>query len=240
MSEPLVDVTGARRERERRRLIRRLKVSGLVVGLLVVVTGVVWTFTASSLFAVQEVHIEGLELADRESVEAAAAIEVGTPLAQVDAVGAAQRIVSLPEVAEVDVIRSWPKAVTIQVQERQPRIAVPDGSRYGLVDASGVSFAVVSKVPKGVPVASVPSSDPVLLRAVAQVVDLLPEKVRAQTTLLKAGSVDSITLEMSKNRTVIWGGVEDSELKAAALVPLLTTKARTYDVSAPTHPIGRR
>lgn len=240
MSEPLVDVTGARRERERRRFVRRLKFFGLVAGVLVVVTGLIWTVTASSLFSVREVHIRGLELADMESVEAAAAIGIGTPLAQVDAAGAARRIVLLPEVAEVDVIRNWPKSVTILVQERQPRIAVPDGSRYELVDASGVSFAVVSKVPKGVPVASVPSSDPALLRAVAEVVDLLPDGVRSQTKMLKAGSLDSITLEMSKNRTVIWGGVENSELKAAALVPLLTTKMRTYDVSAPTAPIAKK
>ena len=81
MSEPLVDVTGARRERERRRFVRRLKFFGLVAGVLVVVTGLVWTITASSLFSVREVRIEGLELADRESVEAAAGIGIGTPLA---------------------------------------------------------------------------------------------------------------------------------------------------------------
>jgi cell division protein FtsQ len=240
MNEPLVDVTGARRERERRRLLLRLKLVGGVTGVLAVVSGLFWVVAASSLLAVREVNVQGVHLATVESVQDVAAIEIGTPLVRVDAPGAAQRIVTLPEVAEADVIRSWPNAITIVVKEREPRLAVPNGSRFNLVDATGVSFAEVPSVPKGVPLADVPASDLALLQAVAKVADLLPESVRSETRLLKAGGADSITLIMSSNRKIIWGGTENSELKARVLAPMMKTEARTYNVSAPTNPITRR
>lgn len=239
MSEPLIDVTGVRRERSRRKVVRRLKFVGVVASGVLAIAVIVWVFWSSALFAVQEVHVEGTSVVNPGSVLDAAGIVPGTPLARVDTAAAAQRVVRLREVAAADVILGWPHTVTIVVQERQARLAIPLGSDFALVDATGTIFATVPKRPKGVPVAEVASADPEMLAAVAKVADLLPDEVRSKTSRLEADSKDAITLELSGNRRVIWGSAEDSELKAKVLVPLLTTSARIYDVSAPTNPITR-
>lgn len=51
-------------------------------------------------------------------------------------------------------------------------------------------------------------------------------------------SFDSISLELSGNRTVVWGSGEKGDTKAKALTALLKAapKARHFDVSVPTAP----
>lgn len=240
MTEPLVDVTGIRRERERRRLMWWLKIAGIVGGVVVALGVVAWVFLVSSLLSVQEVRVEGVSLVGPEAVVAAADIQVGTPLARVDTSAAARRVVQLREVAAADVVLGWPHEVTIIVHERQARVVLPLGSEYALVDGTGTVFAMVQKRPKGVPIAQVSSADPETLASVALVADLLPDDVRASVLKLKAESLDAITLELTKGRRVVWGSAEESELKAKVLVPLLTKPGRIYDVSAPADPTMRR
>ncbi|MFC7467616.1 hypothetical protein ACFQVA_08580 [Actinomadura keratinilytica] len=51
-------------------------------------------------------------------------------------------------------------------------------------------------------------------------------------------SFDAISLELSGNRTVVWGSGEKGDTKAKALAALLKAepKARHFDVSVPTAP----
>ncbi|NLE18761.1 MAG: peptidase S33, partial [Propioniciclava sp.] len=81
MTEPLVDVTGARRRRARARLRRRLVVAGIVAGVLAVIGGVAWVVLGSPWLAVREVRVEGATLVPVDQVVAAAAVPLGTPLA---------------------------------------------------------------------------------------------------------------------------------------------------------------
>ena len=77
MTEPLVDVTGARRRRARARLRRRLVVAGIVAGVLAVIGGVAWVVLGSPWLAVREVRVEGATLVPVDQVVAAQFPRIG-------------------------------------------------------------------------------------------------------------------------------------------------------------------
>lgn len=48
-----------------------------------------------------------------------------------------------------------------------------------------------------------------------------------------ARSVSDIELKLRDDRTVVWGGTDDSERKAAVVLPVLTRPGTVFDVSSP-------
>ena len=62
----------------------------------------------------------------------------GTPLARVDTDAVAARVGALPPVASVEVSRSWPGTLVIDVTERSPVAAVATPTGFVLLDAAGV------------------------------------------------------------------------------------------------------
>lgn len=239
MTPPLVDVTGRRRRRARERLRRRVRVAAVLAGVLALVGGAAWLVAASPVFVVAAVAVEGAELTPVDDVRAAAAVPEGVPLAQVDAAAVATRVARLPAVARVEVRRTWPRTITVAVTERQVRLVRRIGSGYQWLDASGRGFHASAKPPKGAVRAEVPGDDAGLLAAVATVADSLPDALRERTRVVRARTVDSISLRLHDGGEVVWGSAEQSGLKAEVVVPLLALDARVYDVSAPTHPTTR-
>ncbi len=122
---------------------RRLRVLLSIVG-IVVVTVAAWGVTRSPLLDLDHVRIAGegsAELsADRiAEIEAAAALEAGTPLFDLDPAEVESAILDLPWVARAEVRRDWPGTVRLTVAEREA-VAVlgTTGGGLGLVDAQGV------------------------------------------------------------------------------------------------------
>lgn len=109
------------------------------------------------------------------------------------------------------------------------------------VDEHGVSFHTGKDRPDGVLQAQEGSGDQELLSAYAAVARTLPAVVREQTSAIKGSTLDSIALELTDGRTVVWGSPEDSELKGQVLVPLLSVKARVRRVrpDQPDHSVSR-
>ncbi|MFT3877279.1 MAG: FtsQ-type POTRA domain-containing protein [Propioniciclava sp.] len=236
MSEPLIDVTGARKRRARARLIRRLRLAGFLTVVLALVGGGVWLFHGSPWLAVREVRVTGTALTSVDEIKAAAAVPIGAPLAGVDTGAVAARVGELPAVAEAKVSRAWPDALAVEVTEERPVVVLEAGRRFVWVSGEGQVFHSSADRPEGVLLARADVGDEAKLVALARVAGDLPEAVRRQATLLRAATVDSITVTLSDNRQVWWGSAEDGELKASVIVGLLGVKAREYDVSAPTHP----
>lgn len=236
--EPLVDVTGVRRRRARARLRRRLTVAGVVLGVLALFGGGAWLMGYSTVFSADEVTTSGLVVLTHDEVVAAAAVPLGGPLARVDTAAAADNVATLPAVASVRVSQRFPHTVAIEVTERKPVLVLVAGRTVTWLDETGFAFHTGTERPEGVLLAK-GSGDQELLAEYAAVVRALPDEVRAQTSAIAGGTRDSIRLELSDGRTVVWGSSEDSQLKAEVLMPLLGVKARVYDVSAPTNPTTR-
>jgi hypothetical protein len=77
----------------------------------------------------------------------------------------------------------------------------------------------------------------VLLGAVS-VATALPQPVHRDTRVIRVRSYDAISLELTGNRTVVWGSPEYPEAKAAALTAAMKAapEARHFDVSVPSAP----
>ena len=234
-----IDGRVAARGRARRRT--RLAVTLSVAALLTLLGLAGWLALDTGLLGVQDVRVTGTERLDPAQVRAVAAIPAGTPLARLDTGSVADRLGRLPEVAAVDVVRDWPRSVTIRVRERVPAAVQARGTAYVLVDRSGVVFATVDHRPPGLPVVSAPvDAGPPALRAALDVLEALPAAVRGSVRQVRAASAEEVVVQLSKGRTVRWGSPDRGARKAAVLAVLVTRKAHVYDVSAPDAPTTRK
>lgn len=238
-----IDRSKARFERRAAAVRRRPRTVLAFVSAVVVLVGVlVWLVGFSSVLATRTVTVTGLaDPAEQQAVADAAAVQVGTPLARLDAGGAAERVARIPTIASVSVDRSWPNTVVISVQRKVPVVAVknPQG-QLQVVDGSGVPFETVTALPPGVAQvnAASDSPDPQGVQAAISVLQLLSPERRAQVSGVTVTSADLVTLQLGKV-SVVWGGLADGPKKLAILEVLLKTNPAVVDVSAPDTPITR-
>lgn len=212
---------------------------GLVAGVgVVAVAGVaVWVMWFSPVFETDQIRVVGVseigQQAGNAQVVSAAAIPDRTPLIRVDTDAARDKVAQLPWVESVEVYRSWPRAIVVEVRERTPVAVVEDGEARTGVDASGVLF----DPPGGLWI-----TDPVIrgeesaLPEAVKVVASLPTEIQRRVRVVQAVSPDDIRLELGNGAIVRWGNSEDGEFKAQVLLALLPRRAQAYDVSAPELP----
>ncbi|KRE92298.1 cell division protein FtsQ [Nocardioides sp. Soil774] len=229
----------ARRQWARRWLSLRYVLVVLVV-LALVSTSVYLVFFSARL-QVARVEVVGNELLSDARVREIADVPLGEQLALVDLDRADARVGSMAEVKSVDVTRSWPDAVRIEVVERTA-VAVVEiaGSLRGL-DPDGVVFREYRTAPRGMPRIR-PGADAGTdaLKEAATVVSALPEDLSTRVDHVEVATVDQITLVLRDGRQVMWGSAEESALKAEVIDPLLAAQqASVYDVSVPGNPTVR-
>lgn len=233
--------------RRRRRLIadrwidrkrRRRRLQLLVAGLALVAVAVgVWAVWFSSLLAAREVRIVGLsaeaEFVGAGQVEQAAAISLGAPLALVDTATSRDRVAELAWVESVEVYRSWPNAIVVDVVERTPVAVVEEGETRRGVDSFGVLFDPPGGLWLTDPV--IRGNESAFPEAVA-VVSSLPEEIERRVRSVQAVSPDDIRLQLGNDAIVRWGSAQEGDFKAQVLLALLPRRAQAYDVSAPQLP----
>ncbi|RYJ06469.1 MAG: FtsQ-type POTRA domain-containing protein, partial [Actinomycetales bacterium] len=198
-----------RRKGERRRRVLRVAVPVLA---LVVLGGLVWVIWFSSLLAVKDVKVEGLRTLRTAQVERVADVPAGRPMARLDAVGIEERLARISRVEEVEVKRSWPGTVRIVVTERQAVAWVREGQEVRAVDKYGVDYRVLAKEPQHLPEVRVAAVDArrrqqAFEAAAGVVVDLRangPDVLR-QVQHVEAATKDSVLLDLTKGREVMWG-----------------------------------
>ncbi|MEV0223581.1 FtsQ-type POTRA domain-containing protein [Streptomyces sp. NPDC050704] len=235
--------------------LKRLPAPRTLVILLVCVVmlgaGGSWVLYGSQWLRVERVSASGTRVLTAEQVREAADVPVGAPLISVDTdVIEARLRRKLPRIDSVDVVRSWPHEIGLKVTERTPVLIVEKGGKFTEVDAGGVRYATVSQAPKGVPALELAVGESSgslglrrfgtgrLVRAAVRVAGSLPAVVARDTQVVKVRSYDSISLELSGNRTVAWGSGEKGRAKARTLAALMKAapEARHFDVSVPTAP----
>lgn len=221
--------TSAPRRRRRTALIAGAGAMA-VAGAAVYVAG--WT----PLMGVRTVTVEGAATVSEVQLISTAAIPTGTPLMRVDVRAATARLADLPQVANVDVRREWPRKVVITVTEREAVAMQKSGTSWELLDTNGNPFAVAPSKPKDLPTME-RSTDPATNTAMLQVLASLSPEIRAQVTSVSATSPNAVRLTLRGNGGIVqWGSPEMSEYKSQVLAVLLPTKAGWYDVSNPNTP----
>ncbi|MCQ0022369.1 FtsQ-type POTRA domain-containing protein [Streptomyces somaliensis DSM 40738] len=235
-----------------RRLPPRPRALLLALAALAFAGGAVWLLYGSPWLRVESVSVSGTRALTPAEVRSAAAVPVGSPLASVDTDAVAERLRrALPRVDSVEVVRSWPHGIGLEVVEREPVLLVRRGGRHIEVDARGVRYATVATAPAGVPLLHLPAGrSPSLRRFGAErltreavgVVVGLPEPVGRGLRSVRVRSYDSLTLELRGGRTVFWGSGEEREAKTRALLALMKAapEAGHFDVSAPSAPAASR
>ncbi|MER6650689.1 FtsQ-type POTRA domain-containing protein [Streptomyces sp. NPDC000971] len=233
---------------EGRRLTGRMRLVLAAVGAVLIAAAVVWVLYGSSWLRLERVTTTGTDVLTRSEVEAAAAAPLGSPLVSVDTDAIADRLRrKLPRIDSVDVVRSWPHGVSLEVTERKPVLLVAKGEKFIEVDAKGVRFATVDEAPPHVPMLAMKPDRSAslrrfggdrLLREAVRVAGDLPGKVAGETRTVRVTSYDSAVLELTRGRTVMWGSSEEGSAKARVLTALMkaSPKAGHFDVSAPTAP----
>ncbi len=207
--------------------------SGALAVILLAVAG--WIGYGTSLLGVREITVSGSQIAGPDAVREAAAVAADTPLARVDTDEVADRVRALPSVAHVDVRRSWPHTLVIEVTERTAVavVAGPDG--FSVLSADGVVFNRVATPPAGTALlrlASPGPGDPSTVAALRVLAALSP-RLRSELRELVAESPTGLVLNLTDGRVIRWGDAERSDIKAAVATALLDRPGQTIDVTIP-------
>jgi cell division protein FtsQ len=220
-----------------RQTVRGLKVLiwSALVSVVVVGLGLLLYFTP--IMAARDIVVVGIGAVTQDEVVAAAAVQPGMPLLQVDTDAVAERVAAIRRVASARVQRQYPSTLRVTVIERVPVVVkdYPDGPH--LFDKDGVDFATAPP-PGGVPYldADNPGPSDAPTKAALQVMTALRPEVAGQVGRIAAPSVAAITLTLTDGRVVVWGTTDRTEEKALKLGALLTQPGQTYDVSSPDLP----
>ncbi len=246
MRSPTVDPTAdpttvrSRRRFARRQWARRWLAWKYVAAVLLLLVGLVasvWLVFFSSVLAVTDVEVAGLDTLQSDEISNAAAVPTGTPLARVDLDQIRTRVEALAPVASAVVTRQWPHSVLVTVEERVAVAVVDIGGRIRGMDDTGVVFRDYRRAPAGLPrVQTSVGTRSDALEEGARVVSALPGDLALLVDHVEVESVDQISLLLRDGREVVWGSAEESDQKARVLAVLLDTPAQTYDVSVPGQP----
>lgn len=211
------------RERARRR--RRLTVSVLILVLLAVAAV---GLARSSLFAIVDVRVAGVQGQDAELVRRTAAVRPGNNLLSADLRAAAARVTDLPWVQDATARRIPPSTVELLVTRREPVVVVRLLDAAWLVDADGVVVAGGSQ--EGLVEITAPHSvvpgvggqvrDAALRNALAARAEL-PAGLRASVVRFEAPSARDLRLHLTGGVVVRFGVADQVEAKARSVALLL-------------------
>lgn len=212
----------------------------------VLVGVVIWLIWFSSVLDARTVSVEGQSSLSATQVRKAADVPLGGPLARVDLTAVEARVKAVPRVRLVEVSRSWPHGVTIDVTERSAVVWSRVGGEFRGIDRFGVDFRSYPKKPSGLIEARVSATDAEqrlqTLQAVAAIADGIRRDdpaLRKQIQAIIGSTKDSVVLDLTKGRTVTWGSEAQAARKLEVLEQLLEIDAKGYDVSAPDQPTTR-
>ena len=231
-----------RAQRRRRRLRRTVTVAVLVA----VATGLV-LLERSSLVALADLEVVGLERLEQQEVLTAAGIREGMSVLRIRRGTVEQRIEAMPLVEQARVERVGALGLRIRVEEEAPALTArfPAGSvlvsEEGIVIGEGEApgtLVVEVAGPAATPGEGIEAVPP--LAAAHDVVLGLPGPLRALVASARARAEDDVRLVLESGTEVLWGGATRSSEKARALGAVLEDLgARTVsrvDVRAPMAP----
>jgi cell division protein FtsQ len=211
------------------------RTAGWLALVAVLLGGAGWVVGFTGVLGVRSVTVTGTRTLAASHVVEVADVRLGQPLLRVNTEAVADRVRTIPGVARVAVRRAWPSALRIVVTERTGVAVVQRDGVPWLIDRDGVVFQRLAARPHAMPrldVRAPGSDDPPTLAALAAL-SALPAELIRQVSVVSAPTEHSVTLTLTGNRTVVWGGPEDGAAKARVLPALLQRPGTRYDVSTP-------
>jgi cell division protein FtsQ len=243
---------GARRRVERgearrftARTRRRRQIQLAIAGFVVLVLGGAVVTAYSPVMALRHIDVVGAHSVKAADVRQALAGELGKPLPLVRTADVRHALDDFRLIESYSTQLEPPSTLVVRITERTPLAVVKQGASYEVVDQAGVVLSAGASPQAGLPVVTVPAGQQpessAGFAAAAAVIAALPDAVRATVTAASATSANNVTLTLQGGKQVVWGGVDQMELKTADLQALLkgAAGASVYDVSSPRAPITR-
>ncbi len=232
----------------RRRHRRVWLISGAGVLVLLAILGAVLYF--SPVLAIQQIKVTGTDLLEQSRAEELLEPVIEEPLPQVGQRTVEDLLAGEPAVDTVRVHAEPPNSLSVEIVEHQPVAMVPEGEGRVLYSASGEALATLTgerastyQLPSVSSVDDV--SDPEVFDVITSVLGTLPEPIRTRMESASAETVDSVTLQLTDGRTVLWGNADKGARKAQVLEALLNVPEneeapiQEFDVSTPDRPVTR-
>ncbi|GLB66207.1 cell division protein FtsQ/DivIB [Arthrobacter mangrovi] len=232
-------------ESPRRKLRRRLLIGGATA--IVLFVGLLAVLVFSPVLAVQAVSVSGTDLTPKAQVVAALEPLKGKPLPQVSDKEVRALLSKFPAVHDVAVEAKPPSELGVKVIEHPPVALLETGKKFALVNSDGKRLATVGKrTDAELPLIddSTVADDREIFRTLTTVLGALPQDVLAELEHASAKTVDSVQLQLTNGKKVIWGNADQLDLKAKVFEVLLKAEEpeggiTVYDVSTPTRPVTR-
>lgn len=205
----------------------------------------------SSLLELKKVEVSGNQQVAKEEVVSAAALTSGVHLFDIATGDVAEKVESLPWIAQAEIERILPSTVRIVVTERSPEAVVIVLGKSWVVDGSGVVLGEGADAPLTIldlRVEDVAAGEKIESPAFGHAVRVyrsLPDDVAARVSAVKAATVDRISLVLADGVVVLFGGAEFLDEKNFAVKALLRRAEKegrplTYiDVRVPSRPATR-
>jgi len=238
---------GARKTAERNEIrrftahVRRRRQAALaIVASAVALAAFVALGTFSPILALRTVTVDGTQRVDSQLISDGITPQLGKPLPLVDANAIRDVIARQPLVKSFAIEAKPPHELVIHISERVPAGYLSGTSGFTLVDSAGVTIEKSRERTLALPVIDVKGASPTAqgFPAAMAVLSALPSDVRSQVDRVAATTTDDVMLFVNPTGSrVIWGGPENSALKAKVLSALIANyplgSVSTYDVSAP-------
>lgn len=204
----------------------------------------------SPILAIENITHEGLDLVAQSEAEERTAQLKGTPLPQVTDRKVTEIFQDNPAVDHVTLRAEPPHGLVVIVHEHQPIAMSPRGKQYVVFSGQGNELAEIpSKKAQEFDLPVVASASDVadqdVFATITEVLGSLPDDLRDQVRAASGSSIDSIELELSSGKMVMWGNSDHAEKKVQVLEALLgldedqAAEISEYDVSAPDFPVTR-
>ncbi len=229
------------RLRERRLAVRkaegrkRLKWALIALAVVAIAVGGL-AVLGSSLFAVEEVDVEGAVYTDKDALAAVVDDLQGTPVLRVDTGAAERELEAIPWIEEARVTTHFPHRVRIEIRERTPVLAFQAGDdRYRVIDRDGRVLDVLDGQPVRYLQLSSTAPAPALAAgqfapkgfgaAASMVEALTPEMSRLADAVEVAPDGSDLRLELDGGIEVRFGAAEDLVVKLVRLQTALDDHA---------------
>jgi len=226
------------------------KRAGIIALALIVVAAIAWAVLwFTPVATVKEIRVEGVVNGDAAAISESTGISTGEQLARVDTGAAARAVAAQPWVEKVTVGRSWPSAITVEVEEHDAVLHMRATDGEHLFNGEGVEFLVAPPPPGSVEVVRVPrvedpepgklDPDPETVRAVLDVLAALPERVRGEVARVDAPGQTEISLNLHDGREIFFGSSDRAREKGRAAEIVLDREGQSWNVSNPVEPTVR-
>jgi cell division protein FtsQ len=189
----------------------------------------------SSLFAVEDVEVEGAVYTDERALAAVVEDLRGTPVLRVDTDAAEQELEAIPWVEDARVTTDFPDRVKIEIRERTPVVAYQGADdRYRVIDTEGRVLDVLDGQPVAYlqltsderpPLAAGQFAPRGFAAAASLVQAMTPEVARRAESVTVAPDGGDLRLQLRGGTEVRFGAAEELVAKLVRLQTVLEDHA---------------